>query len=236
MTIEAPASRSPSRRSTTRRCYAAAWPVGTQSAEEHNVELIVIEDGCRDGTPAFLEAESQSAWGQRHLRWIHDGRCARAAVHERRYVRRQGPVDHGLAGRHVRHRATGSCRSCSAHSGVHPDHRTDESEPRSRPLPLAEPIATMGRPGRLAAAAQHDRRSFRSTGFAFRKSMRSFGRGSFAARASIAWDCSTKPSCRRNGTRRTSPTASAKPGGESPPADTSGSAATTTSAAARSAT
>jgi GT2 family glycosyltransferase len=35
-------------------------------------ELIVIEDGCRDGTAAFLEHEAATAWGRTHLRWIHE--------------------------------------------------------------------------------------------------------------------------------------------------------------------
>jgi GT2 family glycosyltransferase len=36
------------------------------------IELIVIEDGCRDGTAAFLEREAATAWGRTHLRWIHE--------------------------------------------------------------------------------------------------------------------------------------------------------------------
>ena len=37
-----------------------------------SIELIVIEDGCRDGTAAFLEGEAASAWGRVHLRSIHE--------------------------------------------------------------------------------------------------------------------------------------------------------------------
>jgi GT2 family glycosyltransferase len=40
-------------------------------AAANDVELIVVEDGCRDGTRAFLEAEARSAWGTTHLRWLH---------------------------------------------------------------------------------------------------------------------------------------------------------------------
>ena len=45
----------------------------------------MIEDGCRDGTRAFLDSESQSAWGQRHLRFIHmddahELRCTNAGL------------------------------------------------------------------------------------------------------------------------------------------------------------
>ena len=45
----------------------------------------MIEDGCRDGTRAFLESEVQSPWGQRHLRFIHmddahELRCTNAGL------------------------------------------------------------------------------------------------------------------------------------------------------------
>jgi GT2 family glycosyltransferase len=35
------------------------------------VELLVIEDGCKDQTPAYLERLSETRWGRRHLRWFH---------------------------------------------------------------------------------------------------------------------------------------------------------------------
>jgi O-antigen biosynthesis protein len=35
------------------------------------IELVVVEDGCRDGTRAFLEHASTTGWGREHLRWIH---------------------------------------------------------------------------------------------------------------------------------------------------------------------
>jgi glycosyltransferase involved in cell wall biosynthesis len=35
------------------------------------VELIVIEDGCRDTTAAFLEERAKTRWGAQYLRWIH---------------------------------------------------------------------------------------------------------------------------------------------------------------------
>jgi len=64
-----------------RRCLTS-WQL---SAATCGVEIIVIEDGCRDGTRAFLESESQSVWGQRHLRWIHmddahELRCTNAGL------------------------------------------------------------------------------------------------------------------------------------------------------------
>jgi glycosyltransferase involved in cell wall biosynthesis len=35
------------------------------------VELIVVEDGCRDDTPAYLDEVGATEWGARQLRWIH---------------------------------------------------------------------------------------------------------------------------------------------------------------------
>jgi GT2 family glycosyltransferase len=52
--------------SVLRRCLTS-W----QTYGGCDVEIIVIEDGCRDGTPAFLGSVSQSPWGARHLRWLH---------------------------------------------------------------------------------------------------------------------------------------------------------------------
>jgi GT2 family glycosyltransferase len=36
-----------------------------------DVEVIVVEDGCRDGTPELLSRESATPWGSKHLRWLH---------------------------------------------------------------------------------------------------------------------------------------------------------------------
>jgi GT2 family glycosyltransferase len=36
-----------------------------------DVELIVVEDGCRVDTPAYLEEMAATEWGTRQLRWIH---------------------------------------------------------------------------------------------------------------------------------------------------------------------
>ena len=40
-------------------------------AKDCPVELIVVEDGCRDGTRAYLENLAPTAWGRAHLRWKH---------------------------------------------------------------------------------------------------------------------------------------------------------------------
>jgi GT2 family glycosyltransferase len=64
-----------------RRCLTS-WQ---GPAAANDVELIVIEDGCRDGTRALLDAESQTPWGSKHLRWIHmddahELRCTNAGI------------------------------------------------------------------------------------------------------------------------------------------------------------
>jgi glycosyltransferase involved in cell wall biosynthesis len=61
------------------RCLTA-WE---RHAGDQAVELIVIEDGCRDHTPQLLEERSLSAWGRRCLRWIHED-----DVHELRATNR----------------------------------------------------------------------------------------------------------------------------------------------------
>lgn len=49
------------------------------------VEVIVIEDGCRDGTADYLQGVQATDWGARHLRWIHQDdahelRCTNAGI------------------------------------------------------------------------------------------------------------------------------------------------------------
>jgi len=34
--------------------------------------VIVIEDGCRDGTAAYLREQALTPWGRRHLQWVHE--------------------------------------------------------------------------------------------------------------------------------------------------------------------
>ncbi len=60
----------------------ASWRA---TAASNDVEILVIEDGCRDGTREYLDRESQTPWGQRHLRWIHlddahELRCTNAGL------------------------------------------------------------------------------------------------------------------------------------------------------------
>ena len=52
-------------------------------AGDEPVELVVVEDGCRDHTAQLLAERSQSAWGRRSLRWVHEDN-----VHELRSTNR----------------------------------------------------------------------------------------------------------------------------------------------------
>jgi O-antigen biosynthesis protein len=40
-------------------------------AESSPVEVVVIEDGCRDATRELLESVSATAWARQHFKWIH---------------------------------------------------------------------------------------------------------------------------------------------------------------------
>jgi GT2 family glycosyltransferase len=41
-------------------------------AGDQPVEVLVVEDGCRDGTVAYLEERADTPWGRRSLRWVHE--------------------------------------------------------------------------------------------------------------------------------------------------------------------
>jgi glycosyltransferase involved in cell wall biosynthesis len=45
---------------------------GWQRFGGDRIEVIVIEDGCRDGTAAYLGEQAATPWGRRHLRWVHE--------------------------------------------------------------------------------------------------------------------------------------------------------------------
>jgi GT2 family glycosyltransferase len=60
-----------------------------RQTDGQSVEVIVIEDGCTDGTADLLRRVSECGWGQRHLRWyhehdIHEVRCTNRGFSESR--------------------------------------------------------------------------------------------------------------------------------------------------------
>lgn len=51
----------------------------------NQIEVIVVEDGCRDATVALLRTLEETEWGRRHFRWIHQDdahelRCTNAGM------------------------------------------------------------------------------------------------------------------------------------------------------------
>jgi GT2 family glycosyltransferase len=51
-----------------RRCIDG-W---RRHADGAPVEIVVVEDGCTDGTVEYLAEQAATEWGRRHLRWVHE--------------------------------------------------------------------------------------------------------------------------------------------------------------------
>ena len=56
-------------------------------ASDQPVEIVVIEDGCSDGTPGYLRTLAASRWGESRLRWhhqddLHELRCTNYGFRE----------------------------------------------------------------------------------------------------------------------------------------------------------
>lgn len=68
-----------------RECLAC-WQ---RQSDGLGVEIIVVEDGCTDGTPQYLDELTTSEWGKRCLRWFHEDdvhelRCTNRGLREAR--------------------------------------------------------------------------------------------------------------------------------------------------------
>jgi GT2 family glycosyltransferase len=61
-------------------------------ASNQPVELIVIEDGCRDGTAAYLQGREQTAWGRRFVRWVHEDDVNQVRCNNRGFREARAPL------------------------------------------------------------------------------------------------------------------------------------------------
>ena len=71
-----------------RRCLAS-WE---RYAADQPVELLVIEDGCSDGTAEYLREAAASAWGTRFLRWVHEDNVNQLKCNNRGFREARGPL------------------------------------------------------------------------------------------------------------------------------------------------
>ena len=59
---------------------------------DQRVELLVIEDGCRDGTREYLTGIAQSDWGRRYLRWFHEDDAHELRCNNRGFIESRAPL------------------------------------------------------------------------------------------------------------------------------------------------
>jgi hypothetical protein len=61
-------------------------------AADQPVELIVIEDGCTDGTPDYLRQMSETPWGKRFLRWVNESDVHQVKCNNRGFAEARAPL------------------------------------------------------------------------------------------------------------------------------------------------
>jgi glycosyltransferase involved in cell wall biosynthesis len=71
-----------------RRCLES-WE---QYASDQPVELIVVEDGCKDGTADYLREKETTAWGKRFLRWVHEDDVNQVRCNNRGFREARAPL------------------------------------------------------------------------------------------------------------------------------------------------
>jgi glycosyltransferase involved in cell wall biosynthesis len=71
-----------------KRCLGS-WE---EHARDQPVELLVIEDGCRDGTPDFLAEFTRGGWGAAHVRWFHEENVHELRCTNRGFREGRGPL------------------------------------------------------------------------------------------------------------------------------------------------
>lgn len=71
-----------------KRCLAS-WE---KWASDQPVELIVIEDGCRDGTQDYLRQVTETSWGKKFLRWVHENDVNQLKCNNRGFAEARAPL------------------------------------------------------------------------------------------------------------------------------------------------
>lgn len=61
-------------------------------ASDQPVELIVIEDGCKDGTADYLRAKAETPWGKKFLRWVHENDVNQVKCNNRGFAEARAPL------------------------------------------------------------------------------------------------------------------------------------------------
>lgn len=56
------------------------------------IEILVIEDGCKDGTREYLTELSQTQWGQKVLRWFHEDDVNELRCNNRGFAESRAPL------------------------------------------------------------------------------------------------------------------------------------------------
>ncbi len=63
-----------------------------QFGQDQAIEILVIEDGCRDGTQAYLTGLAESDWGRRCFRWYHEDDVHELKCTNRGFMESRAPL------------------------------------------------------------------------------------------------------------------------------------------------
>ena len=61
-------------------------------ASDQPVELLVVEDGCTDGTADYLRAVAETPWGRTFLRWFHEDDVNQVRCNNRGFAEARAPL------------------------------------------------------------------------------------------------------------------------------------------------
>ena len=61
-------------------------------ASDQPVELVVIEDGCKDGTADYLREVEKTPWGRKFLRWFHEDDVNQVKCNNRGFKEARAPL------------------------------------------------------------------------------------------------------------------------------------------------